>query len=353
MKEWLVLLMSGALIYTMFALSPYEQRYIPQEVETTTVVIDDVYDTVVLRGTVVEQGREAVYAPQAASIIKTYVSVGQTVRKGELLVTLQPLQEQRDIAPAISSDVEKAVDRLGEAVMQQDAAALEQEMEALQEAWSVTAGATLSLSQEETKPGPISLYSPIDGVVMELGGEVGEQVSGFLPCVIVSDMDRLAVQAEINEYLVQEVEQGMRCSVEISALSAEPLAGTIETIMPYATQTGGFTTGSETKTQLLISLQESQYDIRPGYSAVARVLTHTAQDAMLIPYEALYQDADNREYVLVVGTGGVLIQQYVTTGQELAEQIAVLSGVTPWDELVLGGQDLTPGDWVVAIDEGH
>lgn len=339
----MALAVSVAVIVGMYQVSPYKEAHTPINVAVTTAKISNVHNTITLHGTVTEQGRQAVFSDSMATIRHNYVQIGDSVKKGQLLMALEPLTQEAQISAAIREDVEDTIKAIAQAAAADDRTTLQQQSQML-------SGAIAAANTEilfGTNPQVQYLYSPIDGIVMDIAGTPGHSVTTFSPCIVVSDMTQLAVSAEISEQSVGMIREGMSCTVTVAALSDAALTGRIATIMPYARQTGLFSTAAETKTEVLIALAPTGEPIRPGYSAAAKIIINTAEDALLIPYEAVNQDTNQQEYVMLINDSGRAEMRYITTGYELQDGVQVTEGITAEDQLILNAQEITHGKKVV------
>ena len=81
--------------------------------------------------------------------------------------------------------------------------------------------------------------------------------------------------------------------------------------------------------------------------------THQESEALFVPQTAVYNDA-NGTYVMRVNSDETVVQQYVTTGQTMGNQIEIASGLKAGDAIVLiGGHKLRSGQAVHIISTEH
>ena len=297
----------------------------------------DIYDSVTLRGQVVEEGRQPIYPPGPCRVLESFVRVGQCVEAGQALMVLETVGDSRALSAALSHELERAADGLlvGNA----------QSIEAGRGLLAGALAAGLAPESQELAPGQrFTVISPMAGVIMATAG-VGETLSGLLPAIEVSDMSRLAVTVSAPEGSVALLAEGMVCSVRVEAVgSGEVLSGHVATILPYARQTGLLGQSQEVQTGVRIALDGVTEGLRPGYSATAQIITGCIEGGLTIPYEAVRQDDAGTEYLLVF-KAGYAIRQDVLTGRELEDCVQVVAGL---DEkaCVLLGPELEHGQRV-------
>jgi len=337
MKSFIALLLTIAAIAGMYFISPFQKRQDIYEVTAILPEITNVYDSVTVRGTIVEQGRQELFASYPSTITQSYVKVGQTVSEGDLLMVLTPLSNQSAVGAALFSDVGKGLGSIYGSVL---AGNIENEdKQNMTAAVAAALSSAVQISQTDTDVQMI--YSPISGMVMEVGGSTGDSVSGILPCVVVSDLSKLAVQAEIGEDKITRIKIGMPCTISVDSVSAQ-LTGTVTDIMPYARQTGLLTQNTQVTTRMLAAIDTPQDDLRPGYSVSVKMITDWKPDSLLLPYKAIGQDENNREYVLVA-SNGTARKQYISTGYELDESVEITEGLQASDQVILEPDLLRPG----------
>ena len=69
----------------------------------------------------------------------------------------------------------------------------------------------------------------------------------------------------------------------------------------------------------------------------ASITGRSAENALLIPVEALQTAPDNSKFVMVVGSDGAAHKHPVTIGLQAKTEVQVLSGLTPTDQVISTG----------------
>lgn len=302
------------------------------EAECVLPAVRDVIDTVTLRGTVVEQGRESVYPSGASRVLSVYVKVGDKVACGQTMMRLETVEDEQALSEGVYHDAERS---------------LEEFAQSEDPAGAVAEFAAAAAALQTGVPKEYEIKSPISGVVMSLGGAEGDVLSGLLPCAAVSDLSQLAVRAQVAEAKVSQLFEGMPCEVSCEPLCGETFfSGSVAAIMPYARQTGFLTQDKAIKTDVVITLVSPPPELRPGYSAQARLVVDRHANALLIPYSAIGQD-ETGEYVFAV-RGGKVIRQPIKTGYELENCIEITGDLTQEDLIVSNVQSVAEGARVIA-----
>lgn len=173
-------------------------------------------------------------------ITQVTVTVGQTVRRGQLLGVVA------------SSDVSAARSRLDQARARLSAA--ESTLKRQQQLSSEGIGAQRSLIDAETQvaelraevdgvrrqlsvfgsgnAGELSLNSPIDGVVVDVHGTLGETASPDQPLFIVTDPTKVWVRGNVPELEISRVQAGSAAVVRLHAFPELAMSGTVTYIAP-------------------------------------------------------------------------------------------------------------------------
>ena len=347
-KGFFAALLCVVLIGCMYVVSPYRDSKQVHTVSAVLPVSMEVTDYVILRGTTVEQGRQNLYAGGPAVVTAVFTKPGDHVTKGQPLMTLTPLAAEEPSAGVLHEEVRSAIAQISPDAFTSAESAMNDELAAIVS--SAVTGAA-QRKKEQTPCQPYTLYSPSDGVVMQVSCTSGQEISGVFPCAAVSDLSKLAVKAQVSESAVSRIAEGMDCTVTVDALSGEDaLSGQIQSILPYGRQTGTLVKSGGVKTDVWIRVSDPEHRLLPGYSAQAKVAVSRKAEALIVPYGCIAQDEARQQYVLAVQDGRA-IQHYVETGYELEEGIEVTAGLERDQLLVCNPEALEHGDRVLATME--
>ncbi|WP_442513275.1 efflux RND transporter periplasmic adaptor subunit [Pseudomonas promysalinigenes] len=126
--------------------------------------------------------------------------------------------------------------------------------------------------------------------------QVGLAVTRGMPLLILSDMERLAVFAKVQERDLDEISEGMDARVTISG---HVFSGRLTRIGQQARNDPGPGVWYDVQVDLLQSSNQTQPILRLGMSAQLEVLTYTNTNAMLVPAQALREDEAGGFYVVL------------------------------------------------------
>jgi RND family efflux transporter MFP subunit len=291
---------------------------------------------------------------------------GQSVKKGDLLFTIEPqpykakldqAQAQQDAAQALVAQSDAEYNRNASLSKSNFASgsALDQSRAARD-----SNRANFSATQANTQLAKINydytqVTAPFDGVVTTHLVSVGSLVGANGPTKLATilQLDPVDVNFNISD---QEL-QRYRAALAAKGLVARDLAGTIPVEVGLQTETGYPHSGKIDYVAPLVDNATGTVAVRavlanearglpPG--SFVRVRLALAQDvpALLVPPAAVGRDQAG-SYVLAVGTGDVVQQKRVVLGSTYEGMRVVESGLAAEDSVVVAGlQRAVPGEKV-------
>jgi Cu(I)/Ag(I) efflux system membrane fusion protein len=184
----------------------------------------------------------------------------------------------------------------------------------------------------------LTLASPIDGVVAELGVREGMTVPMGAMLYRLVNLGSVWVEAEVPEAQAALVRPGQAVEVSVPAWPGEVFRGRVAAVLPEV--------NAETRTlRARIELANPGARLRPGmYATVALGDTAAPKDpVLLVPAEAVIRTG-TRAIVLVAEAAGKFRQAEVSLGREAGGQIEVLKGLAPGAQVVVSGQFLVDSE---------
>jgi HlyD family secretion protein len=293
-------------------------------------------------GTVRAESRQVVQPTDLKAPIKQInVQVGQSVHKGQVLIT-----EQNDAEFAALQAAEDALSSarvsLNEAERQYNAAPPGFRTEfatTLTNARQSYASAKSQLAQAEAAYQTTMIRSQIDGVVLL------ENPDGFAPDGTAAPILEVVSQNKHIVLYLSEVDavrlsEGMKADISTEAFPNRTWHGQVERIAPYAA-TSDSGTG---KVEVDISVPNG-FVVPYGYQVDVRVVSATHVGVPSIPYEALVQRGDN--YAVYVYRNGRVHLVPVSVGITGDTRVEVTKGLKAGDKVVMNPPtDLADGEAV-------
>ncbi|WP_352418334.1 efflux RND transporter periplasmic adaptor subunit [Proteiniborus sp.] len=192
----------------------------------------------------------------------------------------------------------------------------------------------ISLKSQKESLGDSIIKSPIDGTIVLSNARVGIPATAATPLFVIEDTNNLEIEVGIGEYDISEIKLGQKVKVTGEAFKGKEIAGEVSFIAPSATvvPTG---TGKETQVTVKIDIPNSDNYLKPGFTANVAINTAFKKEALVIPYETVYEKKDGtkvifkvennkiKEVPISIGIQGDLKQEVISPEIKLGDKIVV------------------------------
>ncbi len=148
--------------------------------------------------------------------------------------------------------------------------------------------------------------STVNGTVTAVGVKQGDVYAGG-NIVTIEGCEELIIEAEIGEYDIPDVKEGMKVFVKTDATREEELKGRIIYVATTATgitstndtslATGAMSTGSNATYKIKIDLLTPNERLRLGMNAKLSIITELKEDVWSVPYDCIYEREDGSNYI--------------------------------------------------------
>ena len=358
-------------------------------VETQKVIPTTIIQKVSATGKIQPELEIKISSEVSGEIIELPVKEGQMVKKGDLLVRINP-----DIYQSVVKRSAASLETV-RASLQQSSATLKEAEESYKRnkvmfdkgvisksdwdkavsAYEVakasresarfnvqSAMASVSEAQDNLKK--TIIYSPTDGTISKLSVELGERVVGTMQMtgteiMRVANLHNMEVEVDVNENDIVKISVGDSVNVEVDAYLKRVFKGTVTNIA----NTANTTTSADqvTNFKVKIHIEEASYKdlseskpvgyspFRPGMTATVDIITQTKKDAVAVPISAIIvkkkseidpktpkEEADKKQEAVFVLKDGKAELRAVTTGIQDNVNIEILSGVAKDEEIITG-----------------
>lgn len=334
------------------------------QVETAVVKKMDITRYASYFGKVKGSNEEEVIPSLSRRVTAVYVTEGQTVRQGQIIVRLEPSKLDASVQQAEAGLASARAAQTANEIRRQTAlndykrtqalhdagAASDQDLETARagydalntgatEAGVAQAQAALALARQNLADCDIT--SPMDGIVGRVDVAVGDMTSTQTPVAVINNTAELEVEVKVSEADISSVQEGTAVKVLIKAAGEEPLAGTVKSVASVA--------DSVTRTYpVKITLpNNAKSPVKSGMFAEVMLGTQHRAGVIAIPMAAvLPKNGENTVYVVtgenhaktvIVQTGlndgtyteitkGLQVgQKVVTKGNTLIDETSVLN----------------------------
>jgi RND family efflux transporter MFP subunit len=184
------------------------------------------------------------------------------------------------------------------------------------------------------------LRAPFDGVIIRKMAEVGDLTAPGHPLLTIHRLDKLYIEATVNERDVSSIKPGKSAVVKIEALDKE-FPGKIFTIIPSGDRM--------TRTfKVKVVLDNKDLEIKPGMFAKLFITRFSMDGVLAVPKSSIVNE-NGQNYVFVYN-GGKVKKTPVTLGMEGKDYIEIKGGIPSCIFVVtLGKEYLSDGDSVSII----
>jgi macrolide-specific efflux system membrane fusion protein len=248
--------------------------------------------------------------------------------------TVQP-QNRLEIKPPINGRIEEIFVQEGERVTVGQTLALmsSSERAALLDAARSQAKETLAYWQEVYKPTP--LIAPINGEVIVRGVEPGQTVTSNDAILVLSD--RLIVQAQVDETDIGKVKLGQAAVISLDAYPETKVTATVDHIA-YESKI----VNNVTIYEVDILPEKVPPIFRSGMSANIDIIEQSKENILLIPLEAVKQDAEGSFVLLSSKSDNKPFMQRVQLGISDDKNVEVIAGLKIEDNIIIATQNYLP-----------
>ncbi len=395
MKKILIFAGLVVLLVGLPLLSKFTGGTDAKQVEIQQVEYKQIKSSILASGTLAFREQVQLRSEVIGRAIDVLVKEGDTVKKGDPVITLDPktYQAQVDQAEARVRMAQIAIERqrlliknLAERFKRQTAMFAknlvdEDSYESLQSELSLARvdlrsleesllQARAALDQSEELLAKTRILSPIDGVVIQVDIKVGETViagTTNIPgstMMVIADPSETLTEVQVDEADIAQVHEDQKADIFTAAYPDTPLSGTIQSIATVARAKPG-----QQSLSFLVKILLDEQDtmaIRPGMSVRADIYTESSEKTLAVPVQAIrYEESVDKEagdkedqaFVFIFADGKA-VRRDVETGISSDADQEILKGLKAGEQIIVGSfrvlRNLQDGEKVEAksTDEG-
>jgi HlyD family secretion protein len=310
---WIVLAAVAAVVLVLIVLMAIggKGKYVVN-VNTATAEQGSVEHTITATGEIQPVYKVTVGTQVSGIVEKLYVDYNSTVKKGQLLAELDKsnLREQVKQCKASLSTAQsnkdlaqKSFDRVaklyaGKAATQEE---YDQAESSLQQAKNQLLSAKSNYESAVTNLGYATIYSPIDGVVLNKEVEEGQTVAASFSTptmfTIAKNLTEMQVEANIDEADIGQVHEGQKVTFTVDAFPGEVFNGTVNQLRLNPTVTSNVVTY-----KVIIAANNDEGKLYPGMTASVSIAVNN-EEGVTVPLEATYFEL-TADYVKMLAKEG-------------------------------------------------
>ncbi|HSD15098.1 MAG TPA: efflux RND transporter periplasmic adaptor subunit [Flavobacterium sp.] len=303
-----------------------------KEVEVAKTDTITIVETVSATGKIQPEVEVKISSEVSGEIIALPVKEGQTVKKGDLLVKINPDIYESGVNRTVASlsttkaGLSQADAQLKEAKSNYDrnkklfekgvisksewdkvVSAYEVAQANKQSAYYNVKSASATVTEAKDNLGRTTIYSPADGTISKLDVELGERVLGTqqmagTELLRVANLNDMEVEVDVNENDIVKISIGDEAKIEVDAYLKKEFKGIVTSISnsSVATTSADQVTNFKVKVRIL---KESYADLiegkpanfspfRPGMTATVDIITTRKENILAVPISAVVMKTD-------------------------------------------------------------
>lgn len=370
-----------------------------KQVTVNEVALKDIVETVSATGKIQPEVEVKISSEVSGEILELPFKEGQEVKKGDLLVRINPdlIQSAVNRTQAtyqnVRANLEQAEATLKQAKADYDRnkslfekgviskadwdraiANYETAVAGRSSAYYSVQSAAASVNEAKDNLTRTTIYAPMSGTISMLNVELGERVVGTqqmagTEILRVANLNNMEVEVDVNENDIVKVSIGDSTIVEVDAYLKKEFKGIVTEIANSAA--GNLTADQVTNFKVKVRILEESYKdltegkpetyspFRPGMTATVDIITQKRKDAIAVPISAIViktdtsstkkpygkkPETDEGDTVMeeekfecvFVNDNGTAKLRVVETGIQDDTNIEIVSGLSENDQIITG-----------------
>jgi len=290
-------------------------------------------------GTIEEKTGTTLSFPVSGTIRSINVTEGQRVSKGSLIATLDDttLKSDHEAAVAALEQAEDAYQRYGQL---HDNNSLPEIQWVETQSKLRQARSAVQITQKNLNDS--KLYAPFSGVISEKSAETGQNVAPGNPVVKLVTVDRVKVSISVPEDEISSINLGQAIGITVPALGGKSFSGKIA-------EKGISANTLSRSYEVKAIIDNPAGELMPGMLCNLYVTDNNSEKMIAIPAGVVQLNSDNRTFVWL-NRQGKAHRQFIVTGQHAGNDVIVISGLTPGDQVIVEGQQKVSDDMAITVN---
>jgi len=295
-------------------------------VEIISATTGDISSFILLSSNLETERMTDVFSRVQGLIARIEVEEGEQVKKGQLLMKLEPDElEFTEARARVEFEQEKNFYERKQKMFEKQLLSKEEfetakfALQAKEIAWKK---ARLNLNHTQIR-------SPIDGVIGERLRRLGDRVQPSDKLFTVIDNEEMIAVIHVPEREIGLIKKGQKAFIKSQHLGNSQFDGWIKRVSPVVDpQSGTF--------KVTVGIRNEQDRLRPGMFVNVHVITDVHKNTVLIPKTALVYENDRMQVFVVRDNKAKRLD--LDAGYQDYEKIESLSGIEPGEKVIVLGQ---------------
>jgi HlyD family secretion protein len=318
-----------ALIALTLAACKKEEQTMGTVYQAVPVSRKDIVVSVQAAGTIQPDTTVEVKSKASGEILSIVVETGQEVRRGDLMVTIDPrtvrntmaqARARFEVAKASLTNARSQKRRSDELYASQSITQTEHEAAQLAYANAIADSVSAEVEMENARIQleDTDVRAPIAGTIIEKSVERGQVISsptrdvgGGTVLLRMADLQLVQVKTLVDETDIGKIRAGLPTTVTVDAYPNRPFEGTVLKIEPLATEEQNVT-----MFPVIVRIQNQDGLLRPGMNAEVEIHVGRRDQVLAIPNAALRTTRDVSSAALVLGIDSATVQQQLAAASD-------------------------------------
>lgn len=271
--------------------------------------------------------------PQFSGQLQTlHVSVGDQVKKGDLLATLDDNGMAQQLNQLMVQEaLAKTTFERQEKLWHQNIGSELQYLQAKTQ-YEAQRSLTQQVAQQLEKS---KIVAPFDGTIDAVLAEAGTVVSaGMSPVFRLVNLSNMYLKADVPEGYLNDVVAGKKVIVNFPVLRLE---------VPSKIRSVGRYINPDNRTfSVEVDLPNNKAQIKPNLTAQININDYTNDQALLVPQSVISENAAGEQYVYTTQydqerNQSMAKKQMVVTGKTEGDFVEIIQGIQPGDTVIAEG----------------
>ncbi|REC59526.1 efflux RND transporter periplasmic adaptor subunit [Chryseobacterium pennae] len=380
-KKWLYWVVGGIIVLGAVWFFFIREKEIKIQLETVKPEMGEISNSITATGTIQPVDTVAV-GTQVSGIIKNiYVDFNSTVKKGQLLATLDPdllkfqsEQYQSNLQNAKSNLAYNEININRQSQLYKVGAISKADYDNATNQYNIAKAqvgtVTAQLSTANKNLSLTNIYSPIDGTVLNRNVSEGQTVASSFstPTLfsIAKDLTKMRVRASVDEADIGNVKVGQKVTFTVDAFPDETFDGEVSEVRLHPTVSSNVVNYTT-----IINADNPELKLKPGMTANITIYTQIIDNIMKIPVAATSfrpdslviqkykinspfangkkhekgqwkkqktkgMDKKNEMGVWVIAKDSTISRKKIKTGMDNDTEMQVISGLDKNDNIITG-----------------
>ena len=283
-------------------------------------------------GQVKSNNEISVYTSKKLMVAKRYFELGDTVKKGDIILTFDPTDKNSALRTIQEKKIaleQKQRDYTNTGELLKVGGAPRVDLQDID--YDIrTLRLEIANLEEDYQKYDDRIISPVDGVITEMIADDNYRVNTDSPLFKITNIRDLSIKVDLTDYDAKNVKVGQKALITADALTeGEVIAGRVVDIASTATKDTSY---NESRVEIEIRLDNPGF-LKPGNVVDAKILYLDEQNVIKLPYTSVLNE-NNKYFVFVVDKDDKVTRKEVTVGETDNNFYHIKSGINIGERVI-------------------